>query len=288
MDALIIGGTGTLGHAVAPLLLAKGYHVSVISREELKQKKMRALYPEIKFILGDVRDYESIAIPMLGKDLVLHFAAMKHVDLAEENILESIKINLLGTQNVAKACYGGSVGQAVFSSTDKAVLPINVYGMCKGISERLWLDYNNHGATEYSVFRWGNVLGSRGSVIHAFKETLLKEKKAYITDMGMTRFWIHIDDAAKFLVDNVPFAPKDGVLIPPMKAAYVKDVARAVAAYLGIVDFSFVNIPIRPGEKLHESLDYHDPDKELKSSTAEHYTAAELYRLVERTLCPKS
>lgn len=284
-SALVIGGTGTLGHAIVPLLLRKGIKVTVLSREELKQKKMKLLYPEVKFVLGDVRDYDSIYEHCLGKTIVFHLAAMKHVEIAEENVSESIKINLLGTHNVARACRTASVSHAVFSSTDKAVLPINVYGMCKAASERLWLDYNRNGEGGFSVFRWGNVLGSRGSVIHAFVSSLQNKGHVNITHPQMTRFWIHIDDAARFMVDNY----KDpGVHIPPIKAAKVTDLAQACATYLNVFHYAINYIGVRPGEKLHECLDYDELQNfNWTSNTVEPFTKEELYNLVERTLCQK-
>lgn len=282
-SALIIGGTGTLGHALVPLLLAKGTKVTVLSREELKQKKMKQLYPEVKFVLGDVRDYDSLYPHCLGKEAVFHLAAMKHVEIAEENISESIKINLLGTQNVSLACRNAAVSFAIFSSTDKAVLPINVYGMCKAASERLWLDYNRNAEGLFSVFRWGNVIGSRGSVIHSFVSSLSEKNNVSVTHPKMTRFWIHIDDAARFMLNNYKEA---GVHIPPIKAATVLDVAEACALYLGVKDYKVNYIGVRPGEKLHECLDYDELENfNWSSNTAEPLSKEELYSLVERTLC---
>lgn len=277
--ALIIGGTGTLGNAITPRLLALGYDVTILSREEVKQKKMRAEYPEVKFVLGDIRDFSSLQRHCYHKDAVFHLAAMKHVDMAEENIVEGIKINLQGTMNVIDACRD-VVNYAAFSSTDKAVLPINAYGMCKALSEKLWFD----AGANFNVFRWGNVIGSRGSVIHNFVSSLQKEKKIYITSPEMSRFWIHIDDVAKFMISNFPFSNNGQPYIPEMKAAKLIDVARMTAAYLDIYDYKIERIPIRPGEKIHEWLDYHDPDHEWKSNTGNQYSDDELYALVERTL----
>ncbi len=281
-EALVIGGTGSLGKALIPLLLKRGFGVSVLSREELKQKQLVSEFPAVKANLGDIRDYDSIAPHCLGKDVVFHLAAMKHVDMAEANIEESIKINLLGSLNVAKACLAGNVGYAALSSTDKAVLPINVYGMCKGLSEKLWQDYNKYQATSYSVFRWGNVLGSRGSVLHAFLKTLREEKCVYLTHPEMSRFWIHIDDVAKFMLDNYDEL-NGGVHIPPMKGAPVVRLATITAQYLGIRKYDVKTMPMRPGEKIHEWLDYHDDEFQLKSCD-EQYSDEELFALVKRTL----
>jgi UDP-N-acetylglucosamine 4,6-dehydratase len=285
MRVLLIGGTGTLGNALTPKLLLSGHEVTIFSREEIKQKKMAAQYPGCKYVLGDVRDLESVTEACWDADVVFHLAAMKHVDLAETNLAECIKINLNGTLNVAKACRISEVSYAIFSSTDKAVLPINSYGYCKALSEKIWFDAGKKaGSAVYNVFRWGNVLGSRGSVLHAFVQTLKQERKVYITDLQMTRFWIHIDDAANFMLDNFKFGNDGNPYIPNMKAAALTDLARITAQYLGINDYKIIPIPVRPGEKIHEALDYHDPDFEFKSNTAPRYTDEEFMALVERTL----
>lgn len=285
MRVLLIGGTGTLGNALTPKLLLGGHDVTIFSREEIKQKKMQAVYPGCRYILGDVRDAESVTEACWDADAVFHLAAMKHVDLAETNLSECIKINLNGTLNVAKACRIGEVSYAVFSSTDKAVLPINSYGYCKALSEKIWFDAGRKAKNDvYSVFRWGNVLGSRGSVLHAFVDTLKRERKVYITDLNMTRFWIHIDDAANFMINNFKFGNDGNPYIPNMKAAALTDLAKVTAQYLGINDYKVIPIPVRPGEKIHESLDYQDPDFEFKSNTAPRYTDDELMALVGRTL----
>lgn len=286
MKVLIIGGTGTLGHALVPLLLKKHYEITILSREEIKQKKMESEYPECRYVLGDIRDYESIEPYILDCNALFHFAAMKHVDLAEKNLNECIKINLLGTMNIIKAANKShNLSYAAFSSTDKAVLPINAYGHCKALSEKLWLNANYKDRAEvFNVFRWGNVLGSRGSVLHSFVKTLKEEKKVYITDLSMTRFWIHIDDAAKFMLNNFEYSNNGNPYIPEMKAAPLIDLARMTAHYLGITNYKVERIPIRPGEKLHEWLDYHDPSDEMKSNNVPFYTDDELLALIERTL----
>ncbi len=282
-DVLIIGGTGTLGTALIPRLKAKKFNITVLSREELKQKQLISNFPYVKTLLGDIRDYDSIERACYGKTVVFHLAAMKHVDMAEANIEESIKINLQGTLNVAKACLKGSVGFAHFSSTDKAVLPINVYGMCKGLSEKVWRDYNRFDSTRFNVFRWGNVIGSRGSVIHNFVKSLKEEGKVYITDTKMTRFWIHIDDVAKFLADEHDiYNQMTDALIPPMKGSTILRLAEMTAFYLG-TKFKVEKIPVRPGEKIHECLDYHDGLARWDSDH-EAYTDQELLDLIARTL----
>ena len=282
-QVLIIGGTGTLGKAVVELLLQeKKYQITILSREELKQKKMKERFPECKYVLGDVRDPSSLESHVLGKEVVFNFAAMKHVELAEANPEESIKINLIGTLNVAKACIQAGVQWCVFSSTDKAVLPINVYGMCKGISERYLLHLNEEqSVTTFTVFRWGNVLGSRGSVIHSFLKSLREKNEVHITDPRMSRFWIDIYDAARFILNEYDAEPHNAVKIPPIKSSKILRLAECCARFLGISNFKINYSGIRAGEKLHEVM-YSSHDHCMRSDTCNEYDDRELMEMIER------
>lgn len=282
MDILIIGGTGTLGKA-ALSELGTNHRITVLSREELKQKQLKAVYPHVKFVLGDVREGSSLSKHFIGKDVVFHFAAMKHVDMAEENPEESIKINLLGSLNVANAAIAAGVPYCAFSSTDKAVLPVNNYGMCKALSEQYYLHLNTEQKiTKFSVFRWGNVFGSRGSVIHSFLASLKADKKVYITDPKMTRFWIDIADAAKFIIENYKDAPIDRVMIPQMKAARLLKIAELCARHLG-TQFSIVYSGIRPGEKIHETI-FSSHDFCIRSDNYPEYDDEEILDMIARVV----
>lgn len=287
MRIFICGGTGTLGHALVRQFFKKRRFrpkVTVYSRDELKQKQMKALYPEIQFVIGDVRDSERLKEASLGHQAFFHLAALKHVDLCEEAVEECIKTNLIGSLNVSKACFTNNIGHCVFSSTDKAVLPINAYGMAKGLSERHFLELNRQqDVTKYSVFRWGNVLGSRGSVLHSFKQSLESKSLVNITHPDMTRFWIHIDDVAQFMASKYEEAKTDEAMIPVMKSAKVLDLADAVAKHLGISDYKTIISGIRPGEKIHECL-FTGHDFCLRSDNCEQYNFDELCELVARSL----
>lgn len=257
MNYLIIGGTGTLGREVIKRLLENGKNdVVCFSRDELKQKQVAQEFansPNLRFVIGDMRDRGALDRAMVNVDVVYLLAALKHVDTLEENPEESVKTNILGVMNVADAAIGANVPFVVFSSTDKAVAPCNVYGMCKGIAEKILLRLNHtQHTTRFSVFRWGNVLGSRGSVIGVFAKTLITENKAYLTDPDMTRFWIRIEDAAEFMIEN--YYRHHAVNIPPIKAAPVKSVIAAVAKIVGATKYDIVSLGIRQGEKIHETL----------------------------------
>lgn len=277
--ALIVGGTGTLGQELTRQLLERGYSVVIFSRCELKQKQMAEKFKgaEISFLLGDVRDLGALRAAMRDVYVVFHAAALKHVDSLEFNPEEAVKTNVLGTMNVADAAVDQGVRYVVFSSTDKAVSPINAYGMSKALSEKIFLNRNRtQTRTLFSVFRWGNIIASRGSVIPIFAKTLKAEKKAYLTHPDMTRFFIRIDEAASFMIDKYRVA--DGVMIPPMKATKISHVIMAVSRVLGIVgDIHLAGI--RPGEKIHESI-----SDLVHSDSAPQMTMTEIDAMVKHAL----
>jgi UDP-N-acetylglucosamine 4,6-dehydratase len=288
MTYVVLGGTGTLGREITHQLLEAGNYVTILSRDELKQKEMAAEFASssrLHFVLGDVRDAESLRSVFRGRfgpaETVFHCAALKHVDTAEANPEECIKTNLLASINVAKEAVSAGVGHVVFSSTDKAVDPINVYGMCKGISEKIFYQYNRlqHG-TKFSVFRWGNVVGSRGSIVEPFVASLLERGEVCITDARMTRFWITIEDAVRFMLSSYRSAPKLTACLPPIKAAPVVSLARAIADEMGVASYQQRIIGMRPGEKLHEVLVSQHQDHTVSSLTADQYTESELRALV--------
>lgn len=282
MKYLILGGTGTLGRALTAELLKHGDTKSIVcfSRDELKQKETEAFFKskKLSFRIGDIRDSGAVGCAMTGVDAVFHVSALKHVDTIEANPEESVKTNVLGTMNVANAAISLGVPQVVFSSTDKAVAPVNVYGMCKGISERILLGHNKtQTRTKFSVYRWGNVAGSRGAAPHYFAKTLQEEKRAYVTDAEMTRFWIRIEDAVKFMITT--YQESDGIMVPPMKSSKVTDMVEAIARLKGVSEYETKIVGLRPGEKIHESI---LPD--LHSSDGPFYTVPELMELVGPSL----
>lgn len=278
MRCAILGGTGTLGQALTKRLLSLDHSVSVFSRCELKQADMRASFPEVSFTVGDIRDYDAVKrFLSRGFDVVYHVAALKHVDVLEKNPEESIKTNIHGTINVANACEAFNIPICVFSSTDKAVDPINVYGMSKGIAERILFHRNSiQSATKYSIFRWGNVVGSRGSAIPKFIKSIKAGEKIKVTDPLMTRYWIKIEDAVDFMVWNQSTAPANDACIPPMKSATVNDVISALVEILGKKFFSYELIGNRGGEKKHEMIQSEHSENPMGSLTAPRFERDEL------------
>jgi UDP-N-acetylglucosamine 4,6-dehydratase len=285
MRTVIVGGTGTLGKELVRQILERSPEadILVVSRDELKQQEMKRRFPTLAYQIGDVRDSRSLERAFRGADTVYHVAALKHVDVVEANPEEAIRTNIDGTINFAEAAIAAGVRLAIFSSTDKAVLPINTYGATKMISERYLLGLNGRYATTFLVYRWGNVLGSRGSAVHSFAQTLASEGKAYLTHPEMTRFWIHIRDAVKFMLDTRDIASISRVSIPPMKAAKVTRLIEAVAEKLGVDSFGYEITGIRLGEKIHEQLESNH-DFCIRSDTAPQLTDEELRAMVREVV----
>jgi UDP-N-acetylglucosamine 4,6-dehydratase/5-epimerase len=287
MRYVVIGGTGTLGSTLIKMLLARRemhtQEVICFSRDELKQKKLKAEYPgdkRLKMVLGDIKDRESLRPVMMNADVVFHVAALKHIDSVEENPREGVNTNILGTINVAEIAMETWVPYVVFSSTDKAVEPINVYGMTKAVSERYLLNLNkDQTQTRFSVFRWGNVLGSRGSVIHHFVQSLKDTRSINLTHAQMSRFWIHIDDAVSFMLSNYLNASSSKVMIPKMKGSTVLELAKVTASVMGIQSFEIKDVGMRIGEKLAEVIDT-DSEIRVSSDTCPQFTRDELKALV--------
>jgi UDP-N-acetylglucosamine 4,6-dehydratase len=255
---LITGITGTLGSALAKALLAKYEDIKIlgISRDEQKQRNLPK-DPRLKLKLCDIRDKASLYRATVNAawepyNVCYHLAALKCVDTLEENPYESYQTNIQGTQNVVDLCSDLKT-KVVFTSTDKAVYPINVYGQSKAVAERLV----QHASPYNVVCRYGNVLGSRGSFIPVLKKSLIEEKKAYITDVNMSRFWISLDRVVDFIMaaglgDNC----HTGGLhcMPDMRSASVLNLIAAVAKIAGVKDYHLEEIGMRPGEKIAEHL----------------------------------
>lgn len=287
MKTVILGATGTLGRETIKQLLAQydqNHEIVCVSRDELKQKELMREYKHEKrlsFSLGDIRDIDFLNRVLFCATTVFHFAALKHVDLMELNPEESIKTNLLGSINVAEAAQNNNVKHVVFSSTDKAVDPINAYGMCKGLAEKVFLNRNQKHGTKFSVFRWGNVVGSRGSIIPEFARMIRDGRTVGITNEFMTRFFIRIEDAVSFMLGNYKNAPHDKPMIPKMKATDIVSVIHAIKEILGYDKVEMKHIGLRPGEKIHESLwSVHD-ENHINSLTHHNFTQEELIELIK-------
>jgi UDP-N-acetylglucosamine 4,6-dehydratase len=256
-SVLITGGTGSLGNSLVEFLLkeTKVRRIAIFSRDELKQQHMRIQFqddPRLRWFLGDVRDLDRLKRAFHSVDYVIHAAALKQVDTGEYNPMEFIKTNVLGSQNVIDASIDAGVKRVVALSTDKASSPINLYGATKLTADKLFVAANNYSftyGTTFSVVRYGNVMGSRGSVIPFFKELASQGKPLPITDLRMTRFWISIENAVKFVIDSIEMMTGGELYVPRIPSMKIIDLAHAVSP-----DSKLEEIGMRPGEKLHEEM----------------------------------
>ena len=258
-NILITGGTGSFGKAFVKTVLKKWPEIKrlvIYSRDEQKQYQMAMdyphhIYPQIRFFIGDVRDYERLKRALKGIDYVIHAAAMKHVPIAEYNPMECVKTNILGAENIINACLESSVEKVVALSTDKAAAPINLYGATKLASDKLFIAANNiKGANpiKFSVVRYGNVMGSNGSVIPFFLNKR-KEGVLPITDPNMTRFNISLNDGVDMVLHALETAWGGELFVPKIPSYKITDVAEAIGP-----NCKHEVVGIRPGEKIHEEM----------------------------------
>ena len=270
---LITGGTGSFGRAFVRRILAdwKPKCLVVFSRDELKQYEMQQDFgsPAMRFFIGDVRDASRLVQAMRGVDIVVHAAALKQVPAAEYNPMECIKTNVHGAENVIAAAIENEVEKVIALSTDKAANPINLYGATKLVSDKLFVAANNVAGgrkTRFSVVRYGNVVGSRGSVVPFFKKLISEgAKELPITDPRMTRFWITLPQGVEFVVQSMRRMHGGEIFVPKIPSAKILDLAESMAP--GMLTRV---VGIRPGEKLHEVMCPLD-DSHLTLEFADHF-----------------
>ena len=252
---LVTGATGSFGQMFVRKLLVEFPQSEILafSRDELKQFEMREELQSdrVKFMLGDVRDYSRVLQATDNVDVVIHAAAMKQIPAAESNPMEAIKTNVLGAENVVNASILNRVERVIALSTDKAANPANLYGATKLCSDKLMIAGNSltsNSSTRFSVVRYGNVLGSRGSVVPFFLE-MAQKGVIPITDVRMTRFWLTLEDGVKLVLKSLRVMQGGEIFVPKIPSFKVVDVAQVVAP-----DVPTKVIGIRPGEKLHETM----------------------------------
>ena len=270
---LVTGGTGSFGIRFIHTILNKYNPKKVIiySRDELKQYEMENNFKHknLRFFLGDVRDRFRLEIAMKNVDLVVHAAALKHVPAAEYNPIEFVKTNINGAENIIYAAMKNKVKKVIALSTDKAANPINLYGATKLVSDKLFVSANNFLAsseTKFSVVRYGNVVGSRGSIVPFFKKLILEKSKFLpVTDKRMTRFWITLDEGVNFVLKSFQRMNGGEIFIPKIPSVKIINLAKAMEPNLKIK-----YIGIRPGEKLHEIMCAKD-DSHLTYNFKDHF-----------------
>ncbi len=257
---LITGGTGSLGQALTKRLLETNVEIiRIFSRNEDKQVQMESKLNDkrLRFLIGDVRDLPRLNRALEDIDIVFHAAALKHVPVIEYNSFEGIKTNVYGSQNVIDACLQQGVETAVCIGTDKAVSPLNTYGATKLLMEKLFVSANvfahqEKKKTKFIALRYGNVLGSSGSVVPKFLEQIRSNKKITITDPNMTRFSLTMDEALDFIINATIHGKGSEIFVPKLRSYSILDVKQALVELFG--DTGDEVVGIRPGEKLHETL----------------------------------
>ena len=253
---LITGGTGSFGRKFSEIIL-KEYSpkkLIIFSRDELKQHEMRMAginQPNVRYFIGDVRDRDRLYRAFNNVDIVVHAAALKQVPACEYNPIEAIETNVLGARNIIDAAVDRGVQKVLAMSTDKATAPINLYGATKLVAEKLFIQgnaYSGADGTAFSVVRYGNVVGSRGSVVPVFKKQA-KTGTLTITDERMTRFWITLEQGVRFVISSIEQMYGGEIFIPKLPSMRITELARLIAP-----DAELKSIGIRPGEKLHEAM----------------------------------
>lgn len=271
---LITGGTGSFGQKFVEVLLRDHNpdSIRVYSRGELKQVEMERNFSDdrVRFLIGDVRNEKRLSRAMNGVDIVVHAAALKHVPVCEYNPREAIDTNILGAMNVIDAAIDNGVEKVLALSTDKAVQPINLYGATKTVAEKLFVQgnvYSGFRKTQFSCIRYGNVLGSSGSVVPLFLKQREKGELS-ITDEKMTRFWITLEQGVKFVINSLSLMKGGEIFVPKIPSMKITDLAKVIAPKA-----KRKVIGIRPGEKLHEVL--------LTADEAKHSVEFDNYFIVE-------
>ena len=255
---LITGGTGSWGNELVAQLLDKDpKQIIIYSRGEFAQVTMQRKFnnDKLKFVIGDVRDLEALTDACKGVDIVFHLAALKHIPVCEDYPNEAIKTNLQGTENVIKATIANKVKRVIDVSTDKACVPINLYGITKAAGEKLIIHANGLGTeTAFTVIRGGNVLGSNGSVIPHFIKQIKDYNRITITDKEMTRYFLTLPEAISLLFVAAKSDIPGGIFVMKMPAFKIRDIAWILIRLKGNSHTKTEYMGIRQGEKLHESL----------------------------------
>jgi len=255
---LITGGSGSWGNELTKQLLEQDpKEIRIYSRNEFAQVSMERKFNDkrLNFIIGDVRDFDSLSNALRGVAIVYHLAALKHIPICEKFPEEAIKTNINGTQNVIKAAIENEVEKVVDVSTDKAANPLNLYGMTKAVGEKLILHANGLGKTKFVCIRGGNVLGSNGSVVPFFIDQIKRFNKITLTSREMTRYFLTLEEAIKLVLTACEFDPSGGLFVMRMPSCRIIDLAKVLIEHYGDPITTKVELTgLRPGEKLHELL----------------------------------
>jgi len=271
---LITGGSGFLGNAIADRLEKVVKELRVFSRDESLQEKMMYRYPRVKYILGDVRDYDSLKNALKGVDIVVHAAAVKYLNWAEVQPSDCVKTNIIGSMNLIKACLDNDVKICVGCSTDKAPEAVNVYGCSKQIMEALFKEANQYNSTKFLITRYGNVIGSTGSVIPKWLRCIEDNRVIYVTSKDMRRFFMTVDDAVDCVLKVID--TEENYIPTNLKAINMWHLAELIAKDRGMI----IESELRPGERKYEILSTEKDGKIYTTNEAEDFTDEEILKLI--------
>lgn len=265
---LITGGSGFLGRGLLRRIAKEGWDcgVTIYSRDEYKQDLCKRQYPDARYVLGDIRDISRLEPIMYGHRYVIHAAALKYVPEAEYNAAECVAVNVDGSRTVIMAALSAGVEQVIGISTDKAVMPVNIYGASKMIMERLFADVGSGHDTQFKTVRYGNVVGSTGSVLNVFEHQRDTKGRLMVTEPTMTRFWMSVDEAIDTILMAIHNAGPGTVTIPRPSAMSIMGLAEIVAG-----DLPIDVIGPRPGEKMHEELIHIQESTRVTSMGERHF-----------------
>ncbi len=250
-NVVITGGSGSLGNAIVKKAHDENWpcKLTIFSRDEVKQSRMKVRYPDCRYILGDIQDFDALSLAVRKANVVIHAAAYKQVPAAEVNAMAAINTNVVGSMNVVMASIYADVETVIGISTDKACAPINLYGKTKACMEGLFQHANTLGDTKFNLCRYGNVIGSRGSIIPLFKTQAASGGPLTVTDPRMNRFWLTLSQAVEIICQAYRVSVRGGILVPKLYAMKIIDLAWIVAPS---IDTKITSI--RPGEKIDEHL----------------------------------
>ncbi|MCM1263576.1 MAG: polysaccharide biosynthesis protein [Butyrivibrio sp.] len=280
---LITGGTGSIGnYIIQKICMLNVQKVIVFSRDEEKQYRMKQqiVDPKVEYIIGDIRDFYRLNSVFCGIDYVIHTAAMKQVPIAEENPIEAVTTNIIGTENVIRCSIQQQVEQVIFLSSDKSISPTNCMGMTKGICERLIRSSKPNVKTKISCVRLGNVLGSKGSVIPTWKSQISQTQSILLTDMDMTRFIMTLEDVYKLVMHTIRLGRHGEIIFPSMKSCRIYDLAKVMCMYYNLnIDKTIHIIGIREGEKLYEEIFSEEEKNHIYESAGYYHISRSVYPL---------
>lgn len=248
----ITGGAGTLGRAIIKRATTENWpcEITIYSTDAMKHARVKRDYPQVRSVIGDVRSYETLYHAIVGHDIVIHGAAVKHIPVSEYNSIDTFDVNVNGSMNVAEACIHAGVKKAIAISTDKSCHPANAYGATKYLMEKVWQEYARiQDMTSFHLVRYGNVLESTGSVIEVWKNQVAAGQPIRITNPEMTRFWLSPSQAVDYVLMGLE-SPAGTIFVKKMESLDIK----TLALYTLGEDAPYELIPLRPGEKIHETL----------------------------------